>query len=305
MTHRKSRRGFNVVELIVVVVILGLLILVLMMSLPRRLEGSRNAACQKNLMHIGVALAIYDHQKGRLPAVPELGTGSGRGGGPLRVLLEALALPDLREAEDPSNPPPGHPGNVVTERPVPGFVCASDRNATAGRFPAPISYRACTGDTPGGIDGAFGPGRKTSLAEIEAADGTGYTAGFAERLVGDGRDVPGVGNYASLPGSLPASGCAGAPGLAWHGDAGASWYGADWRSTLYNHALRPNAAPSCIAGDGKAAAMGASSAHPGGVNVLMLDGAVKTYRATIDPKIWRALAAPQRQPSSEAAASGR
>jgi hypothetical protein len=223
-----------------------------------------------------------------------LGSDNGRTGGPLRVLLEALALPDLREAKDPKKPPGRRPGNVVSERPVPGFVCASDRHATAGLFLAPISYRACAGDSPEGNNGAFAPGRRVSLAEIEAGDGTTYTAGFAERLVGDGHDAPGEENYATVAGPLSASGCSGAAGIAWHGDAGASWFGADWKSTLYNHALLPNGAPSCIAGDGRAAEMGASSGHPRGVNVLTLDGAVRTYRASVDPKIWRTLAAPER-----------
>jgi hypothetical protein len=52
-----------------------------------------------------------------------------------------------------------------------------------------------------------------------------------------------------------------------------------------------NAFPSCIADDGRSAFMGASSGHVGGVNLLILDGSVRTVPSRIDPKIWREWAA--------------
>ena len=42
--------------------------------------------------------------------------------------------------------------------------------------------------------------------------------------------------------------------------------------------------------DGQTARIGAGSGHVAGANVLMLDGAVRTYSNTIDPKLWRGLA---------------
>ena len=73
----------------------------------------------------------------------------------------------------------------------------------------------------------------------------------------------------------------------WHGDAGSSWVVADYRSTLYNHALLPNAPLSCVAADGQTAFMGASSGHVRGVNLLMLDGSVKLVLPTIDRRVWK------------------
>ena len=66
-----------------------------------------------------------------------------------------------------------------------------------------------------------------------------------------------------------------------------SWVASDWQSTLYNHALTPNAAPSCITADRHAAFMGASSGHLDGVNVLLFDGSVRPFSPRVDPKIWR------------------
>jgi prepilin-type processing-associated H-X9-DG protein len=215
-----------------------------------------------------------------------------RSAGPLRTLLESLQLPDLTELHDLNSPLKPQPGRVPVEMPVPGFVCASDPNATAGIFSAPISYRATTGDSPSGDDGVFAPGRLRRLRDVEAADGLSYTAAFSERLAGDNQpNAAAPGNYRVVPGPLSGTGCPGDGGLSgWRGDAGSSWAWADYRFTLYNHALLPDARPSCVASDGKSAFMGASSGHDRGVNLLLLDGSVTVVRPSIDPKVWREFA---------------
>jgi prepilin-type processing-associated H-X9-DG protein len=277
---------------VVVILVLSLLVLVLLMSLPRRREVARGTSCQLNLMRIGVALALYDQEAQHLPIVPEPGSEEAkRVSSPLKTLLETLGLPDLRGLENPKRPPNRESGRTVEVGPVPGFVCPSDPNATGGGFPAPVSYRATAGDAPDGHNGGFAPGRVLRLADIEAGDGKGYTAAFAERFAGNRRPVPAVSNYAEVPAPINAAGCPEALNP-WRGDAGASWVVADWQSTLYNHALTPNAAPSCIASDGRTALMGSSSGHTHGVNVLLFDGSVKVYTPRVDPKIWRDLATP-------------
>jgi prepilin-type processing-associated H-X9-DG protein len=252
-------------------------------------------SCQRNLMQIGIALALYDQTHGSLPTVPELGGEDGtRGSSPHRSLLLELGLPDLAELTDTRSRPPKspHPVPAQEERRVPGFLCASDPHAIAGIFPAPVSYRATTGDAPDGRNGAFAPGRRVSIRDIEATDGSGYTAAFSERLVGDHTsEHPAPFNYALVPAPLPDAGCPQAPPPAWRGDAGSSWVASNWQSTLYNHALTPDAAPSCIADDRRSAFMGTSSGHEGGVNVLFFDGSVRTVTPQVDPKIWRDWAA--------------
>ncbi len=287
MARGSRRRGMTAVEVLVVVAILAAIALMLMMAIPRGREQSRLAACQANLMPIGIALAIYDESQGHLPVVAVADDGAVRGDGPLKALLAVLDVPDLREAAVLKDRRPDRTGFVPGERAVPGFVCASDPGATAGRFAAPISYRAATGDDPDGRDGAFAPGRQIGLAAIEALDGTSFTAAFSERLVGDGRPLPAPSNYARVPGPLAGAGCPPADPSSWRGDAGSSWVAADWRSTLYNHAMAPNATPSCVADDGRAAVIGASSGHVDGVNLLALDGSVRTITPHVDAKVWR------------------
>ncbi len=288
-----SRRpGISAVEVLVVLVIVALLAVFVLMSLPRQRESARLASCQRNLMQIGIALAMYNQAERHLPTVLELsGDGARRGDSPLRALMEVLALPDLGELGDAKSLPPKGSGFVPAERPAAGFACPSDPNATSRLFPAPISYRATAGAGPEGRDGAFAPGRRIAIEEIEAGDGTSFTAAFAERLVGTGipKDVS-ARNYAVVPGPLGDAGCAPTEPASWRGDAGSSWLDSNWRSTLYNHALTPGASPSCLAVDGRSAFMGASSGHVDRVNVLIFDGGVRLYTPRVDPGVWRALA---------------
>jgi hypothetical protein len=166
-------------------------------------------------------------------------------------------------------------------------------------LPAPVSYRAATGDGTRGDNGAFAPGRSWSLAAVEARDGLSYTAAFAERLVG-GESLPVLSSYRAASPPLPDAGCpAAAVASSPKDDAGSSWIASDYRSTLYNHALPPNGRPSCIAEDGRSAFMGASSGHVSGVNLLRLDGSVTLTLPSISPKVWRELAAIGEPPPSE------
>jgi hypothetical protein len=205
-------------------------------------------------------------------------------------MLSELGLDSFGALKKGKDAPAKQQVNVDLERPVPGFVCPSDPRATSGLFPAPVSYRACAGDQPQGQTGAFAPGKTLRVADIEAADGLAYTAAFAERLVGSGQNEPGLRNYAIVPGPAGPKACAPQSLSAWRGNAGSSWLGSDWTSTLYNHTLTPNVIPSCAAADGQSAFIGASSAHGNAVHVLILDGSVRPFTTRVDPKIWRGLA---------------
>jgi hypothetical protein len=291
-------RGLTAIDVLVVLFLVAVVAIVLLMSVPRARERSRLTTCQKNLAQIGLALALYDEMARSLPAVHRPAAEDLSGGigptGPLRTLLETLGLSDFTTLM-PGEPVSRATGPVPGEIPVPGFVCASDPNATAGIFRAPISYRATTGDDADGSNGVFAPGRATSIARVEQADGASFTAAFAERFVGNNApDQVAPVNYVATPGPLPASGCSldwlKDRQARWRGDAGSTWVWADYRSTLYNHALQPGEPLSCVASDGASAFMGAASGHVRGVNVLMLDASVKLVLPTIDSRVWKEFA---------------
>jgi type II secretory pathway pseudopilin PulG len=286
--RKPVQRGLGAVEVVVVAVIVALVGLAILASLPRHRELARSAGCQANLMQIGRALALYQQSSGQLPTVPPLGSTIATS--PLAAMLGELGLSDFTGLKPSQSSPEGRVHVPVVERPLPGLTCPSDTLAVAGIFPAPISYRATTGDRTGGQTGPFAPGRLVTIADVEAGDGLAYTAAFAERLVGNHQPVSYLGNYALVPGPVSDLGCPRALDSAWQGDAGSSWLTSGWRSTLYNHVLTPNATLSCVATDRRSAAIGASSHHPGRVYVLLLDGGVRAFTPRVDTKIWRALA---------------
>jgi prepilin-type N-terminal cleavage/methylation domain-containing protein/prepilin-type processing-associated H-X9-DG protein len=289
-------RGVTLIEVIVVAAIITIGLLFLLMMVPRSREQARLLSCQKNLGQIGKALAIYDQLEHQLPTIAALagidGPNEKKSRGPLRIMLDALKLPDLTMLADEEIKIMAMPGQAPGEIPVPGFVCGSDPNATAGVFRAPISYRAPTGDSAAGENGLFAPGRVIKREDVEATDGLSYTAAYSERMVGDNKKgSDSLGNYRFVLGPLAGTGCPGDVGdKPLLGDAGSSWNSADYRSTLYNHALVPNHRPSCLAVDGQTAFMGASSGHVRGVNLLFLDGSVSLVTPAIDPKIWKEFA---------------
>jgi len=72
--------------------------------------------------------------------------------------------------------------------------------------------------------------------------------------------------------------------------AGATWFFGDFKGAAYGHAQEPNGRiPDAITRTPLAGIVTARSDHPGGVNSLMADGAVRFVRETTDRKVWRGL----------------
>lgn len=285
---RGERRGVTFVEVLVALVVILVVASLIAMALPAWRENARLVQCQRHLAEIGVALLAYDNATGHLPTVPEPDRD---GAGPLAAMLGQLGLTSfagLAEAADP--PRSGGSGPAAGPSRIAGLVCPTDPYAADTAFPAPVSYRATTGPGPDGLGGPFAIGRRVGLEDVRRADGAEYTAGFAERLVGTATPEAGPRNYATVAGPIGDEGCGEPPPGSWRGDAGSDWSRPDWASSLYNHALRPDASPSCLADDGRSARMGASSEHAGRVHVLMLDGRVRPATPRIDPAVWGVMA---------------
>jgi hypothetical protein len=76
---------------------------------------------------------------------------------------------------------------------------------------------------------------------------------------------------------------------------GGTWLFGGYPHTAYNHVLAPNAAtPDCtdaaVFDPNSHGAHTARSAHPGGVLVLLGDGAVRFVSNAVDLPLWRGLA---------------
>ena len=294
--HRAG--GFGAIDLIVGLSIAIVVALFVVMWLTRSRESARAATCQRNLAQIGLALAYYDGALGYLPTVGEPASidppGEPSNPGPLKALLEYLGVNSFLGLEPSGRNLDGLRAPLPEAVPVAGFLCPSDSQAFRSPFASPISYRATTGDDPRGRDGGFAIGRRLGLNRIEAGDGLAFTAAFSERLIGDDASRPGTANYILVDeiadeGEGPTIPTEPDP-ADWRGDAGSSWVWADYRSTLYNHAIPPGFAPSLVARDGRSSLMGASSGHVRGVHLLMFDGATRLVAPTINPKVWRSFA---------------
>lgn len=289
MNHQATppghRKGLTLVEVLVILAVVAVVALLVVMAVPVVRETARATACQRNLRDIGTAVILYDNAVGHLPSVPGPGQ---KGHAPLAAMLGQLGVSYFGGlGRDKDQARALKPGPVPGPHRIPEFLCPSDEAIRSRSLPAPVSYRACSGGDPQGQDGAFPLGGSVSIAEVQDRDGAEYTAAFAERLIGNGRDEPALNNYARVDGiylvKTP-------PSKAWRGDAGSDWSEPGWVSTLYNHALSPDGSPSLIQTNGRAALLSGSSAHERRVHVLRLDGSLLPVNTTVDREVWRKIA---------------
>ena len=184
-----------------------------------------------------------------------------------------------------------------------------------------VNYRACTGptffhypveDETWGGAGAYAIRVARVCRPADIGDGLSATVGFSERVQGDwtkqvyrkGGDYR-LGDRFNvyMTGDQMAAYCAtlaADPAMPVESRGGESWFISSYHYTTYNHCAGPNRDDRTCAVDQdidtpggralKAGSFPASSAHPGGVNVLMLDGSVRFVRDAIALPNWRALA---------------
>ena len=206
----------------------------------------------------------------------------------------------------------------AVEQTVAIFLCPSDKMQPVGGgygVPVfgPVNYGACIGSgttdggppygSPWGADGVFQAQIPCTFAQI--SDGLSTTAAFSESTLGSGPTmasgaIPGSPQhvYANVTPPLTPTACAAAD--LWNVQLlrGYSWATGEIRCASYNHFYTPNPPEyDCVAnistpGQQQFTAVGfkaARSNHPGGVNLLLADGAVKFFTNGIQPDIWTAL----------------
>lgn len=314
-----NRSGFTLLELVVVVAISSLLITVLLVSVSAIRESSRRTQCQARLRDLSLATLQYENDFGKLPATHQFQNEdrSRQRVSNYQVLLPYLGHPALPRQMDESpflRSIPLVPLSEIAAMPLAVFLCPSDpvpggcnlrfnSGSNASRLPA----------NTGWPESGNGPFDAYHRGLNFVTDGLSNTAAFSERLKSrtDGRfdyrrDIA-IPNVTSVyPFEVQTTALMieisrrldlkqASPYLS---TAGNTWCGEGFHYTVYNHVDPPNAlaVPLTNGHETHSGSMGivpATSEHPGGVNVSLLDGSVRFVNDEIDPELYRQLGSAQ------------
>jgi prepilin-type N-terminal cleavage/methylation domain-containing protein/prepilin-type processing-associated H-X9-DG protein len=322
------RRGFTLIELLVVIAIIAVMIALLLPAVQAAREAARRTQCVNNLKQLGLAIQNYHDINGALPPTALNSSATVTPDFALKArLLPFFEQTPAYNALNMSALYNSAQNFTVRILQVNAFLCPSDSNIPNGTTtvsgmtgqPGYHSYPNNIGTfaTNNGnmydcptyeMNANFGG--VVSLASI--TDGTSNTAMFSEFV--RGRDLAVADGifqvYKDTKDSIktPApllqlmTDCNAVP-LVSQGNAltASDQYqkGADWlnqncgKGGGHSHIMPPNTR-SCYFSDTNASKtytmVGASSYHPGGVNLAMLDGSVKFIKNSVSPQSWWAIA---------------
>jgi prepilin-type processing-associated H-X9-DG protein len=307
--------------LLVVIAIIAVLVGLLLPAVQAARESARRTSCVNHLRQLGIAAQNHHDSKGGLPPGAESRPWASSPNNawtfyrwsslahlaPFVEEANALAVLDLSIPLYASNLEVTPANKRGIAQVISLFLCPSDLEQVVSPGFGPTNYVACSGTGAGGgtpfdTDGVFYVNSHTRLAEI--TDGTSHTALMSESILGNPKGTPlardpEVDYKWSLSAPLTDTFCANTPQWNVSDPRGFAWVSGEYRCASYNHYDTPNTSkPDCLGtrlGGGpqfQFSAYGwraARSRHPGGVNVLLVDGAVRPVNDDVDPVVWRAL----------------
>ena len=301
-----ARRGFTLVELLVVIAIIGVLIALLLPAVQQAREAARRMQCTNQLKQLGLALHNHHDTYGSFPKKGRLQGGyHDRIGGMLNVLpfIEQSALKERIDAHTGlaalSDMSPWS-GYAPLQTRINMLLCPSDPGTSQSPpdgYGAPTNYKFSIGDSYLAIQSASRSHRglfedKGEKSFRDVTDGTSNTVMMGERSVGTNARMVLQGHAYSVSFTSDPTVCRDTVSPTNPNEytgsvsnrASQRWIDRVPPFCAFATVLPPNS-PSCWTGTNENTSESLTSAtsyHPGGVNVVLVDGSVRFIPETID-----------------------
>jgi prepilin-type processing-associated H-X9-DG protein/prepilin-type N-terminal cleavage/methylation domain-containing protein len=286
--------AFTLVELLVVITIIGILIALLLPAVQAAREAARRMQCSNNLKQIGLGVLNYENTNATLPIGANWGGSVVKGHTVFPALLPYVEQAALYDRYDFKQRIYDATNKEVTRVSVSAFICPSD--TAAGRalntYYARSNYAVCFGSKNAGVsatdwktDGPFQHDVAKPFSAIK--DGTSNTA-MASEVIAGADDLYSDDNKMDARGVWAEGTSAGAAMYTHLNTPNSSVGDALFMSGQENCVPTDQTLP-CVSTAGATyynENASARSRHPGGVNVVFLDGHGSFYSNTVNAQTW-------------------